>query len=158
MCFVTSRDVEMRCAHASPRADFVSSRSRRASESRSAIRAKRRLEYALTSASAVRPENNFVAKIRDSESATRLRQAIERIAACFSAPGARDVRAQNNTCCIGFSAIVAVADVNAARSICNRRRVSLRVRKSSAADARALRRQHFLKWEDVFFVVLVYSG
>jgi hypothetical protein len=158
MCFVTSRDVEMRRAHASPRANFVSSRSRRACESRSAIRAKRRREYALTSASAVRLENNFVAKNRDSESATRLRQAIERFAACFTAPGTRDARAQNNTCCIGFFAIAAVAGVNAARSICNRRRVSLRVRKSSAAGARALRRQHFLKWEDVFFVVLVYSG
>jgi hypothetical protein len=148
----------MRRVHASPRANFVSLRSRCTSESRSAIRAKRRLEYALTSASAVKLENNFIAKIRDSESATRLRQAIERFAVCFIAPGTRDARAQNNTCCIVFFAIAAVAGVDAARSICNRRRLSLRVRKSSAADARALRRQHFLKWEDVFFVVLVYSG
>ena len=110
-----------------------------------AIRAKRRLAHALTSASAVKHENNFVAKIRDSESATRPRDAITRFAARVIARIMRDVRARNNTCCIGFSAIAALADVDAARSICNRRRVSLRVGKSSAAGARALRRQHFLK-------------
>jgi hypothetical protein len=97
------------------------------------------------SASAVKHENNFVAKIRDSESATRLRAAVERFASCFIAPTMRHACAQNNTCCIEFFEIAALADVAAARSNCNRRRVSLRVRKSNAAGVRALRRQHFLK-------------
>jgi hypothetical protein len=110
-----------------------------------AIRAKRRLEHALTSARAVKHENNFVAKIRDSESATRFREAIERSAVYVVALIARDAHLQNNTCCIGFFAIAALAGADDARRICNRERVSLRVCKSSAAGARALRRQHFLK-------------
>jgi hypothetical protein len=68
-----------------------------------AIRAKRRLAHALTSASAVKHENNFVAKTRDSESAHRLHDAIVRVAACFIALITRDVCAQDMTCCIGFS-------------------------------------------------------
>ncbi|SEN69651.1 hypothetical protein SAMN05443254_110134 [Bradyrhizobium sp. OK095] len=68
-----------------------------------AIRAKRRLAHALMSASAVKHENNFVAKTRDSESATRLRDAIARFAVRVIALITRDVRAQNNTCCIVFS-------------------------------------------------------
>ncbi|WP_177196309.1 hypothetical protein [Bradyrhizobium sp. OK095] len=55
------------------------------------------------SASAVKHENNFVAKTRDSESATRLRDAIARFAVRVIALITRDVRAQNNTCCIVFS-------------------------------------------------------
>ncbi|WP_162137406.1 hypothetical protein [Bradyrhizobium sp. YR681] len=90
-------------------------------------------------------ENNFIAKICDSESATRSGDAIERFAAFVVALIARDMRAQNNTCCVVFFAIFAAVDIDVARTICNRGRVSLRIGKSGAAGARALRRQHFLK-------------
>jgi hypothetical protein len=90
-------------------------------------------------------ENNFVAKIRDSESATRPCDATGRFAAFIAASIARDMHAQNNTCCVVFSANSALVDIDLARSICNRRHAVLRIGKSSAAGARALRRQHFLK-------------
>jgi hypothetical protein len=58
----------------------------------------------------------------------------------------------------GFSAILTFADVDAARTFRIDVRMSLRVRERSVRCARALRRQHFLKQDAVFFVVLVYSG
>jgi len=57
---------------------------------RHAIRAKRRLPHALTSACAVKHENIFVAKISDSESAKRLREAIPRVATRVVAPVMRN--------------------------------------------------------------------
>jgi hypothetical protein len=58
----------------------------------------------------------------------------------------------------GFPAILTFADVDAAGTFRIDVRMSLGVCERSARRARGLRRQHFLKQDAVFFVVLVYSG
>jgi hypothetical protein len=62
----------------------------------------RPLEHALTSARAVKHENIFVAKSRDSESAKRFRAATARSRMHIIASAACDARVRENTCCIVF--------------------------------------------------------
>ncbi|BAC50351.1 bsl5086 [Bradyrhizobium diazoefficiens USDA 110] len=70
----------MRRSRASSAAIFIPTTAMRRPNRRHAIRAKRRLARAPTSARAVKHENIFVAKNCDSESAKRLRGAILRVA------------------------------------------------------------------------------
>jgi hypothetical protein len=70
---------------------------------RRAIRPKRRLDRAPASARAVKHENIFVAKNRDSESAKRLREATARLPRRIIASITRDAHVRKHTCCIVFS-------------------------------------------------------
>jgi hypothetical protein len=63
----------------------------------------RGVERAVASDRGVTHENNFVAKMRDSESAQALRGAIARGDALIVAPIARNARVQKDACRIGFS-------------------------------------------------------
>jgi hypothetical protein len=148
----------MRCSRASSAANFILIDRDTPTESPHAIRAKRRLAHALTSARGVNHENIFVAKSRDSESAKRLREAVAGLEMRVVATIARDVCVQKNTCCIVFF-------YN--RIFCKRRCSGHSLRSQSHlmqsvciafASAGAFRRQHFFKRDAVFFVVLVYSG
>ncbi|QIP09413.1 hypothetical protein [Bradyrhizobium symbiodeficiens] len=125
---------------------------------RHAIRAKRRLADAPTSARAINHENIFVAKNRDSESAKRLCKVISTVTMRTDGSIVRDTRVQKNTCCIEFSAIASLADIDDAGTPRDRANASCSVLASRSPSARALRRQHFFKRDAVFFVVLVYSG
>jgi hypothetical protein len=69
---------------------------------RHAIRAERRLPHALTSACAVKHENIFVAKTRDSESAKRPCAAIAGSTMHIIASRMRNARVQKNTCRVVF--------------------------------------------------------
>ncbi|MBR0994055.1 hypothetical protein JQ580_25370 [Bradyrhizobium japonicum] len=125
---------------------------------RHAIRAKRRLADAPASARAINHENIFVAKNRDSESAKRLCKVSSTITMRITGSIVRDARVQKNTCCIEFSEIASLADIDDAGTLRDRANASCSVLASRSPSARALRRQHFFKRDAVFFVVLVYSG
>jgi hypothetical protein len=131
---------------------------RGASESVAPIRAKRRLRRVVVRACAVKHENFLIAKIRDSESARCASRAARRASARSIASIAQHVRIKEMPAAQGFPAILTFADLDAARTFCIDARMSRRSFARSARRARALLRQHFLKLDAVFFVVLVYSG
>jgi len=104
------------------------------------------------------PENIFVAKNRDSESAKRICAVISAVTMRTVGSIVHDTRVQKNTCCIEFFAIASLADIGDAGTPRDRANMSCSVLASRSPSARALRRQHFFKRDAVFFVVLVYSG
>jgi hypothetical protein len=148
----------MRCSRASSAANFILIDRDTPTESPHAIRAKRRLAHALTSARGVNHENIFVAKSRDSESAKRLREAVAGLEMRVVATIARDVCVQKNTCSIVFPAIASLAEADAAGTLRDRKHTSCSALASRSPSARVFARQHFFKRDAVFFVVLVYSG
>jgi hypothetical protein len=107
---------------------------------------------------AVNHENIFIAKIRDSESARRRFCVSKRLTAVIDRHRARRMNIQETAAAQGFPAILTNADVG--RSGVSRIAISTHCTAIAGHAARALtsRRQHFLKWDAVFFDVLVYSG
>jgi hypothetical protein len=121
------------------------------------IRNKERRRRALAPRNAVNDENFLIAKTQDSESTTAPLNACERLTRASFAHDAHHARITKTPSAIGFPAILTIADVG--RSGVFRIRISKRcvVCANHAARLRGFLRQHFLKWEAVFFDVLVYS-
>jgi hypothetical protein len=107
---------------------------------------------------AVNQENIFIAKYRDSESAQRYFCASRRLRLAANAHRAHRTTIEEMAAAQGFPAILTNADVGAA--CVSRIAISTHciVIAGRAACAVASLRQHFLKWDAVFFDVLVYSG
>jgi hypothetical protein len=107
---------------------------------------------------AVNQENIFIAKIRDSESARRCFCAPRRLTVAADAPRAHRATIEEIAAAQAFPAILTNADVGG----CCVSRIAISthctVIGENAARAVASLRQHFLKWDAVFFDVLVYSG
>jgi hypothetical protein len=106
----------------------------------------------------VNHENIFIAKIRDSESARRHFCASRRLTIAIDLHLARRARIEESAVAQGFPAILTNADADG----CGISRIAISTHCVVIGDdvARALTslRQHFLKWDAVFFDVLVYSG
>jgi len=107
---------------------------------------------------AVNHENIFVAKNRDSESAQRQFCASRRLTIAANANRARRATMEEIAAAQGFPSILTNADAGGAGV--SRIAVSTHcfVIGDNAARAPTSLRQHFLKWDAVFFDVLVYSG
>jgi hypothetical protein len=107
---------------------------------------------------AVNQENIFIAKIRDSESARRCFCASRRLAIADEWCRAHRAMIGETAAAQGFPVILTNADVDnsgVSRIAISTHCIAIR---GNAACARASVRQHFLKWDAVFFDVLVYSG
>jgi hypothetical protein len=106
----------------------------------------------------VNHENIFIAKSHDSESARPRFCASQRLTIVVGLHRVRRAKIQETTAAQGFPAILTNADVG--RSGVSRIAISTHciVIAGHAARALASLRQHFLKWDAVFFDVLVYSG
>jgi hypothetical protein len=107
---------------------------------------------------AVKHENFFVAKNRDSESARAVFRLGPRLASCICAHQSLDARVTKMAVAQALPALLTNDDVDP----CGVFRIVLR-RRRDVYDRRARRaagscRQHFLKRDAVFFDVLVYSG
>jgi len=116
-----------------------------------------RRQRALARGNAVNDENFLIAKIQDSESATAPPNACERLTGTSFAHDAHHARVAESASAQGFPAILTIADVGrngVFRIPVSKRRVAFANR---AAQLRDFLRQHFLKWDTVFFVLLVYS-
>jgi hypothetical protein len=107
---------------------------------------------------AVNQENIFIAKIRDSESARQRFCALKRLTLAVEMHRARHAKIQQTAAAQGFPAILTNAGVG--RNGVSRIAISTHCSVIVGYAARALTslRQHFLKWDAVFFDVLVYSG
>jgi hypothetical protein len=106
----------------------------------------------------VNHENIFIAKNRDSESARRCFRASKRLTIVAKACRAHRATIEEMAAAQGFPAILTNADVGDAcvsRIVISTHCV---VVAGDATCAVASLRQHFLKWDAVFFDVLVYSG
>jgi hypothetical protein len=121
------------------------------------IRNKRRRQRALGPGSAVNDENILIAKIQDSESTTTAPSTCKRLTRTSSAHDVHHARVTKTSSAIGFAAVLTFADVG--RSGVFRIRILKRrvVSANHSALMRDFLRQHFFKWEAVFFGVLVYS-
>jgi len=108
--------------------------------------------------SVVNQENIFIAKNRDSESARWCFCALRRLTIAATAPRAHRTTIEEMAAAQSFPAILTNADVGDA--CVSRIAISTHciVIAGHAACAVASLRQHFLKWDAVFFDVLVYSG
>jgi hypothetical protein len=108
--------------------------------------------------SAVNQENIFIAKNRDSESARRRFCALRRLAIAANSHRAYRATIEEMAAAQGFPAILTNADAHGTGV--SRIAISTHciVIADYAACAVASLRQHFLKWDAVFFDVLVYSG
>jgi hypothetical protein len=107
---------------------------------------------------AVNHENIFVAKICDSESALRRFCASKRLALTPILHRAHRATVREIAATQGFPAIVENADLGGAhvsRIVISTHCAAIA---RDAACAVASLRQHFLKWDAVFFDLLVYSG
>jgi hypothetical protein len=105
----------------------------------------------------VNDENFFIAKIRDSESATPRFGGCARLARASFAHRARHARIAETIAAQAFSANLTFADVGGAdvsRMVISTHGI---VVANNAARALVSLRQHFLKLDAVFFDVLVYS-
>jgi hypothetical protein len=107
---------------------------------------------------AINHENIFIAKNRDSESARSCFCACARLTIAADAHRARRAATEETAAAQGFPVILTNAD--AGRSAVSRIAISTHciVIGDDAARALTSLRQHFLKWDAVFFDVLVYSG
>jgi hypothetical protein len=106
----------------------------------------------------VNHENIFIAKRHDSESARPRFCASQRLTIIVDLHLMRRAKIRETTAAQGFPAILTNADVG--RSGVSRIAISTHciVIAGRAARAPTPLRQHFLKWDAVFFDVLVYSG
>jgi len=106
----------------------------------------------------VNHENIFIAKSHDSESARLRFCASKRLTTVTGSSRVCRAKIQETTAVQGFPAILTNADIG--RSGVSRIAISTHciVIAGRAARALASLRQHFLKWDAVFFDVLVYSG
>jgi hypothetical protein len=112
---------------------------------------------AVTPDSVVNHENIFLAKMQDSESMTRACRGLQRLASASSAHRVRDARVVKSTVAQAFPSILTFVNAGAARIFRFVAHVLRDVGDRSQARALSLLRQHFLKWDTVFFDVLVYS-
>jgi hypothetical protein len=103
-------------------------------------------------------ENNFVAKIRDSESALRTVNYVCRLARDVIALHAHRTKIKKTSVAIVFPAILTNADADAARVFCIDANACRCIARQRALLARGSLRQHFLKRDAVFLISLVYSG
>jgi hypothetical protein len=103
-------------------------------------------------------ENIFVAKNRDSESTHRAVNYVSRLTRKMIALRARQIRIKETTAAQAFPAILTNADADGVRVFRIDARTHRRVVERRAARALASLRQHFLKWDAVFLISLVYSG
>ncbi|MBR0715675.1 hypothetical protein [Bradyrhizobium liaoningense] len=103
MLAVTSLEADTRRSRALPTADVASLTREAPANRHAAIRKKGRLEHASASDCAVKHENIFVAKKRDSESAKRFYDTVKLDVTRIIASILRNARVQKNTCCIEFS-------------------------------------------------------
>ena len=103
-------------------------------------------------------ENFFIAKNRDSESARARFCMFARLAFPIDLRRAHRAMIQETPVAQGFAAILTNADVD--KHSVSRIAISTHcvVIRDNAACASTSARQHFLKWDAVFFDVLVYSG
>jgi hypothetical protein len=108
--------------------------------------------------SAVNHENIFIAKIRDSESARQRFCSVRRLVIAAELHRALVAKIQETAATQGFPAILTNAGVG--RSGVSRIVISTHciVIAGHVACVPTSLRQHFLKWDAVFFDVLVYSG
>jgi hypothetical protein len=108
--------------------------------------------------SAVNQENILVAKVRDSESVRRRFCASMRLTIVVDLRHARRAKMQETAAAQSFPVILTNADAGG----CGVSRIAIsthcNVIRDNAARALTSLRQHFLKWDAVFFDVLVYSG
>jgi hypothetical protein len=106
----------------------------------------------------VNQENIFIAKIRDSESARRRFLTFARLTLADGFHRARRAMIEETAAAQGFPAILTNADVGGPGI--SRIAISTHciVIAGHVACALTSLRQHFLKWDAVFFDVLVYSG
>jgi hypothetical protein len=118
-----------------------------------------RLSRPVTARSAtVNQENIFVAKNRDSESGRRRFCSSPRLADIVDLRRARRAMIQEMPAAQRFPAILTNADVDKRSTSCIAISTHCVVIRDNAACGLASARQHFLKWDAVFFDVLVYSG
>jgi hypothetical protein len=107
---------------------------------------------------AVKHENFFIAKNRDSESARARFYALKRLTITVAAHRARRATIEEMAAAQGFPVILTNADVGCSGVS----RISISTHcidiEDGAVCALTSLRQHFLKWDAVFFDVLVYSG
>jgi hypothetical protein len=106
----------------------------------------------------VNHENIFIAKNRDSESARARFCASPRLARMTHLRRAHRAVMQETPAAQGFLAILTNADVDKRGVSCIVISTHCVVIRHNAACALTSPRQHFLKWDAVFFDVLVYSG
>jgi hypothetical protein len=107
---------------------------------------------------AVNQENIFIAKNRDSESVRRCFCVSRRLTTAANAHRAHRAAIEEIAAAQDFPAILTNADAGGAgvsRIAISTHRVGIG---DNAARAPTSPRQHFLKWDAVFFDVLVYSG
>ena len=107
---------------------------------------------------AVKQENIFVAKKRDSESERALFCASKRLAFPVERHPARRANIEETTAAQRFPVILTNADVDNNGVSCIAISTHCVAIEDGAACVRTSVRQHFLKWDAVFFDVLVYSG
>jgi hypothetical protein len=107
---------------------------------------------------AVMHENFFIAKSRDSESATTAFCRRRSVAATSIVERARDVRIKETPAAHVFLVISTIANLTFSRTTRIVAGVRCRVLEPRAPPVGASVRQHFLKRDAVFFDVLVYSG
>ena len=103
-------------------------------------------------------ENFFIAKNRDSESARWCFCALRRLTIAATAPCAHRTTTEEMAAAQGFPAILTNADVGRSGVSCIAISTQCIAIEDDAARALTSLRQHFLKWDAVFFDVLVYSG
>jgi hypothetical protein len=108
--------------------------------------------------SVVNQENIFIAKIRDSESAGASFCGPERLTIVIKFCRAFRVMIEEAAAAQGFPAILTNADVGGGGVSRFAGSTHCVVIAGQVARAPGSPRQHFLKWDAVFFDVLVYSG
>jgi hypothetical protein len=107
---------------------------------------------------AVNHENIFIAKICDSESAIAPFCPSRRLTTTIGVHRAHRTMIEEISAAQGFPVILTNADVDRCGVSCIAISTHCVVIADSAACALRSARQHFLKWDAVFFDVLVYSG
>jgi hypothetical protein len=106
----------------------------------------------------VNHENIFIAKIRDSESVRRGFCASKRLASAIDLRGTHRAVIEETTVAQGFPVTLTNADADKRGTSCIAISTHCVVIEDNAAYALTSAHQHFLKWDAVFFDVLVYSG
>jgi hypothetical protein len=106
----------------------------------------------------VNHENILIAKKRDSESARRRFCASRRLTIAARARRAHRAMIEEIVAAQGFPVILTNADADSPAVSRNVISTHCIVIGDNAARAPTSLRQHFLKWDAVFFDVLVYSG
>jgi hypothetical protein len=122
-----------------------------------AIRAERPLRPSPATDNGVNDENFFVAKIRDSDSATHPSNAPSRLARSSSTHRIDHARVEESAAAQPLPANLTIADVGGAgvsRIVISTHCIAIDVH---AACVGGFLRQHFLKRDAVFFDLLVYS-